>query len=62
MVIRWKQRFDNFEKVFLRLNDALLNETPSELEKAGVIQYFEFTFELRWKTLKDYLQEMGVEV
>lgn len=62
MVIRWKQRFDNFEKVFLRLNDALLNETPSELEKAGVIQYFEFTFELGWKTLKDYLQEMGVEV
>jgi len=62
MDIRWKQRFDNFEKVFLRLKDALLNETPSELEKAGVIQYFEFTFELGWKTLKDYLQEMGVEV
>lgn len=62
MDIRWKQRFDNFEKAFLRLKDALRNDSPSELEKAGVIQYFEFTFELGWKTLKDYLQEMGVEV
>ncbi|HOK60433.1 MAG: nucleotidyltransferase substrate binding protein [Tenuifilum sp.] len=61
MDIRWKQRFDNFEKAFLRLKDALRNDSPSELEKAGVIQYFEFTFELGWKTLKDYLQEMGVE-
>lgn len=62
MDVRWKQRFSNFEKAFLRLKDALMNNEPTELEKAGIIQYYEFTFELGWKTLKDYLQEMGVEV
>lgn len=62
MDIRWKQRFSNFEKAFLRLKDALMNNEPTELEEAGIIQYYEFTFELGWKTLKDYLQEMGLEV
>lgn len=60
--IRWKQRFINFEKAFLRLHDSLRKETFSELEKAGIVQYYEFTFELAWKTLKDYLQEKGVDV
>jgi len=55
------QSFVNFEKAFLLLKDALRKNNLSELEKAGVIHYFEFTFELGWKTLKDYLQEMGVE-
>lgn len=31
----------------------------SELEKAGLIQFFEITFELAWKVLKDYLEEQG---
>lgn len=57
----WRnQSFVNFEKAFLLLKDALRKNNQSELEKAGVIHYFEFTFELGWKTLKDYLQEMGV--
>ncbi len=32
----------------------------SDLEKEGVIQRFEYTFELAWKTLKDYLVYSGV--
>lgn len=54
----WRnQSFVNFEKAFLLLKDALRKNNQSELEKAGVIHYFEFTFELGWKTLKDYLQK-----
>lgn len=61
MDFKRNQSFVNFEKAFLLLKDALRKNNLSELEKAGVIHYFEFTFELGWKTLKDYLQEMGVE-
>lgn len=57
--IRWKQRFQNFEKALDNLSAALAIEQPSEVERAGIIQFFEFTFELGWKTLKDYLQEQG---
>ena len=60
--IRWKQRFQNFEKAILQLKSALESPTLSELEKAGVIQYYGFTFELAWKTAKDYLEYNGLEV
>ncbi|MBC7124491.1 MAG: nucleotidyltransferase substrate binding protein [Bacteroidales bacterium] len=55
MDFRRNQSFINFEKAFLLLKDALRKNNLSELEKAGVIHYFEFTFELGWKALKDYL-------
>ena len=50
--IRWKQRYQNFEKAFKLLEEAVLKTGLSKLEKAGVIQIYEFTFELAWKTLK----------
>ena len=59
--IRWKQRFENYRKAQTFLRDSLEKETLSELEKAGVVQAFEFSFELAWKTMKDYLNEKGVE-
>lgn len=60
--IRWKQRFENFENAFLLLEEAV-NDFPnlSKLEKEGLIQRFEYTFELSWKTLKDFLESQGVE-
>ncbi len=60
--IRWKQRFENFERAFRLLNEAFEKDTAemSDLEKEGVIQRFEYTFELAWKTLKDYLIYSGV--
>jgi hypothetical protein len=50
--IRWKQRFYNLEKAFLFLERASKQRSFNELEAAGLVQSFEFTFELTWKTLK----------
>ncbi|MCK4345422.1 MAG: nucleotidyltransferase substrate binding protein, partial [Bacteroidales bacterium] len=57
--IRWKQRFQNFEKAFLLLEKAVSIDNPSEVERAGLIQFFEITFELSWKLMADYLEELG---
>lgn len=57
---RWKQRFQNFEKAFLRLKEAIDMEELNELERNGLIQRFEFTLDLSWKVLKDFLEEEGL--
>lgn len=62
MDIRWKQRFSNLEKAIGNLKASLAIEDPSEVEKAGIIQFYELAFELSWKTAKDYLEEMGFNV
>ena len=60
--IRWMQRFDNFKRAFARLSEAsALAKTRelSDLERQGLIQAFEFTHELAWNTLKDFLTARG---
>lgn len=60
--IRWKQRFQSFGKAFGQLSAAvqLARQRPlSELEQQGLIQAFEFTHELAWNTLKDFLESRG---
>jgi nucleotidyltransferase substrate binding protein (TIGR01987 family) len=60
--IRWEQRFANYAKALdsLRRGVALAGERElSELEKQGLIQGFEYTHELAWKVLKDYLEAQG---
>lgn len=52
--IRWKQRFQNFEKAILLFENGLAIKNPSLTEKAGIIQFFKINFELAWKLLKDY--------
>lgn len=59
--VRWRQRFQNFAKAFRQLEEAILAfEELNVLEKEGLIQRFEYTFELAWKTLKDYLESQEV--
>ena len=60
--IRWHYRFRNFSRAFRRLQDALQEgaEALNELEQEGVIQRFEYTFELAWNTLKDRLEHDGM--
>ena len=60
--IRWHYRFRNFSRALRRLQDAMKEgaEVLNELEQEGVIQRFEYTFELAWNTLKDRLEHDGV--
>ncbi len=61
--IRWRQRFENFNKAYDQLDSAISDfDKLSKLEKEGLIQRFEYTFELAWKTLKDYLESKEVDV
>jgi nucleotidyltransferase substrate binding protein (TIGR01987 family) len=57
--IRWKQRFQNFERSLKYLEQALSISRPDIIQKAGLIQFFEMSFELAWNVLKDYLEEQG---
>ena len=53
--IRWKQRFQNFERAFLLLDEVAKKDIDSfsQLEKEGIIQRFEMLIELSWNVLKD---------
>jgi len=59
--IRWIQRAQNYEKAFLRLKEAMEMEGLNELERNGLIQRFEFTIELAWKVMKDFLEHQGFD-
>jgi nucleotidyltransferase substrate binding protein (TIGR01987 family) len=62
--VRWQQRFQSFDRAIQLLREPLAGgvERLSLLEKEGLIQRFEFTLELAWKTLKDYLEYSGVVI
>ncbi len=59
--IRWKQRFENFDRAFVLLRDAMAKgpDALNQLEKEGAVQRFEYCFELAWKCVKDYLEQGG---
>lgn len=63
--IRWLQRYDSFHWANKRILDITESDkTPdslSELEMEGLIQRFEYTFELGWKVLQDLLKYKGYE-
>lgn len=59
---RWIQRFANYKLALAKLQEVIKNydeeETP-EVEKVGMIKYFEMVYELAWNTMKDYYEEQG---
>ena len=61
--IRWKQRFDNYHKACAKIRELVDSkrdiESYSELEREGLIQRFEYTYELAWKVMQDYLIYKG---
>ena len=62
--IRWKQRFDNLQRAYQRLRWALeihQQDPDNDLIRMAVIKAYEFTFELSWKTLKDFLAYNGID-
>ncbi len=62
MELRWKLRFNNYSRAYNLLKEALENDISklNQLEQEGVIQRFEYTFELAWKTLKDKMENDGI--
>ena len=63
--IRWKQRFENFDCAFKLLQAAMQERSLdeySDLGQKGLVQRFEFSFELAWKTMKDYLEDSGIQI
>lgn len=59
---RWHQRFENLECAFRLLQDAAGRQSLADLEAEGMVHRFEYTFELAWKTLKDFLELQGFSV
>lgn len=50
----------DFERAFGNLKDALAVPVETDLEKAGCIQYFEFCFELAWKSVQALARDLGL--
>ena len=57
--IRWEQRFSNYKKALSQLKKFFDKDELSELEEQGLIQSFEYTYELGWNMLKDFLEFKG---
>lgn len=57
--IRWIQRYNHFNKALSQLTKFIVKGELNELEKQGLIQAFEYTYELVWNTMKDYFEAQG---
>ena len=58
--VRWKQRFQNYNKALAQLQKFIDHGELNELEEQGLIKAFEYTYELAWNTIKDFYIDQGV--
>lgn len=56
---RFTERKQEYNNALNRLKEALQKEDDDVIID-GILHRFEFTFELAWKTIKDYLEYMGI--
>jgi nucleotidyltransferase substrate binding protein (TIGR01987 family) len=59
--LRWRQRYQNLLRAYALFDEGVMAKNLNRLEKEGLIQRFEYTFELSWKTMKDYLEARGID-
>ena len=57
--IRWHQLFQNYTKTLPQMGRFFQQKRLNELEEQGLIKSFEYTYELSWHTLRDYMQYQG---
>ena len=60
--VRWRQRLQNYRQALARLTEAVdlaRQRALTDLEKQGLVQAFEFTHEMAWNVLKDFLEAQG---
>jgi nucleotidyltransferase substrate binding protein (TIGR01987 family) len=57
---RWLQRLSNYRKALAQLEKFVLKDELSDMEEQGLIKSFEYTYELAWNTMKDYLEYQGI--
>lgn len=61
-ISRWEQRLQNYHKALDKLAEVvnISRQRPlTLLERDGLVQRFEFTYELSWKLMKDYAEYQG---
>jgi len=59
--IRWQQRFSNYNKALRQLQKFIDKGVLNELEQQGIVQAFEYTYELAWNVMKDYFTYMQAD-
>jgi nucleotidyltransferase substrate binding protein (TIGR01987 family) len=60
--VRWKQKFQSFEKAFLFFEIAVKKNTYTLLEVGGLVRSLESTFILGLNTIKHLLQQQGLTI
>lgn len=59
--IRWKQRFSSYTKALAQLTEFIEKGNLNKFEEQGLIKAFEYTYELAWNVLKEYLEYQGIQ-
>ena len=59
--IRWQQRFSNYKKALMQLTEFKEKGKLNKFEEQGLVKCFEYTHELAWNVMKDFLSEDGIK-